>query len=220
MPLDGRYRISRVITPATNFDLVTLDQVKAALGIDPTDTSQDAALQQHITQVSAAIARYCDRVFVQQVYRDQFRAVYNWLAAGDPLMTRQNPIAVDDTGLPLATITENGAIIDATAWDVNPNSGEFYRVDGALVTQWTGTTILIDYTAGFDPIPDDVQAAALEWLGVQWHSGYGRDPTLRSETIPDLITQVWDTGGGSTESKTAMPASVEYLLCSYRIWSL
>jgi Phage gp6-like head-tail connector protein len=219
MPLDGRYQISRVITPAASIDLVTLDQAKAALGI--TDSSQDAAISQHITQISAAINRFCNRVFVEQTYRDQFRALYNWLSPGAPLMTRQAPIALDDTGLPLAIVTENGAVIDPAAWEVDPSTGQFYRLDGATVLAWTGTTVLIDYTAGFDPVPPDVQAAALEWLGVQYHSGYGRDPSLRSETIPDLITQTWDTSPAAMGSATtAVPAPVAHLLSGYRIWFL
>lgn len=218
MPLDGRYRISRVITPAASMDLVSLDQVKATLGIDTADTSQDAALQQHISAVSAAINRHCNRVFVQQVYRDQFRVVRNWLDPGDPLMIRQPPIAFDDLDVPLATVTEDGGVVDVVAWEVNASSGEFYRIDGALVSQWIGTTVLIDYTGGFDPIPADVQAAALEWIGARYYS-VGREPGLRAETIPDLITQTFDSSGGMA-SATTIPSGAEGLLQGYRLWSL
>lgn len=219
MPLDGRYRISRVITPAPSFDLVTVDQVKATLGIETADTSQDAALLQHIAAVSAAINRYCDRVFVQQVYRDQFRVVRNWLPPGDPLMIRQPPIAFDELGVPLATVTEDGGVVEVVAWEVNASSGEFYRIDGALVSQWIGTTVLIDYTGGFDPIPADVQAAALEWIGARYY-WVGREPGLRAETIPDLITQTFDSGSGGVASATTIPSGVEGLLQGYRMWSL
>ena len=67
------YRITRVITPAESLALVSVDQAKAALGIDIADTSQDAALQAQIDSVSAAVNNWCDRVFVVQTYRDQIR---------------------------------------------------------------------------------------------------------------------------------------------------
>ena len=220
MSVAARYQISRVITPAASFDLVTLDQAKTMLGIDASDTSQDAAIQQNITAVSAAINRYCDRVFVQQVYRDQYRYVCNWLAAGEPLRTRQFPIATDATGLPLATVTSDGAVLDAAMWEADTESGTFYAIDGAIVDAWTGTTILIDYTGGFDPVPADVQAAALEWVAARYYS-VGREPGLRSETIPDLIEQSWDSAGSAASaSATMIPPGVEGLLHTYRIISL
>lgn len=219
MSVAARYQISRVITPATTFDLVTLDQAKTMLGIDSADTSQDAALQQHITAVSAAIDNYCDRVFVQQVYRDQFRSVCTWVGAGEPLRTRQFPIAIGDaTGDPLATVTVDAGVVDTALWEVDPASGTFYAINGLYVDSWSGSTILIDYTGGFNPVPADVQAAALEWISARYYS-VGREPGLRAETIPDLITQTWDSGGSAASAST-IPGGVAGLLDAYRIISL
>ena len=54
--------IIKVLEPATSIDLVSLDYIKAALGIDPSDTSQDELLANYITQYSDIIARECNRV--------------------------------------------------------------------------------------------------------------------------------------------------------------
>jgi hypothetical protein len=209
----SQYLISRTVTPAASLALVTLDQAKLALGI--TDTSQDAALTAQINQVSAAINRYCDRIFVQQGYRDQFRYVLNWMPVGQPLPLRQYPLAVDEDGNPLATVVEDSVAVDAAAFEADADRGYLYRLDGAAYA-WTGLLITVDYTAGYDPIPDDLQWATLEWLGVQWHSGYGRDPSLRAETIPDLITQTWDTSAAAVgASTTTVPAAVRGILWPY-----
>lgn len=217
--MNRNYIISRTITPAESRGLVSLDEAKTMLGIDPADTSQDAALQQNISAVSAAIENYCDRIFVRQVYRDQFRFVRNWIDPGDPLYARQFPIATDDeTGAALATITSDGTVVDAERWEADAETGKFYAIDGAVVDSWTGTTILIDYTGGYDPIPADVQAAAFEWIAARYYS-VGREPGLRAETIPDLITQTWDSGGGAA-SATTIPSGVQGLLQGYRLWSL
>jgi hypothetical protein len=215
-----RYRISRIITPAASLALVTLDQVKAALGIDPLDTSQDAALTQHIDQVSLAIDHYCDRTFARQSYRDQYRRVCDWLRAGEPLRLRQPAIAVDVGGVPVLTVTEDGAALDPDLdWEIDIDSGELYRLNGSNgFTSWTGAIVIADYDGGFDPIPADVQGAALAWVTGRWQAA-GRDPALRSVEIPDVITRVWnDTTTSSGSSGASMPAVVRDWLDPYRMW--
>jgi hypothetical protein len=187
------YTISRVIVPADNLMLITLDQAKAALGIDPADTSQDAAIQQEIATISAAVESYCERTFTRQTYRDQIRSAYDWLAAGQPLETRQWPIPLDDGGLPVLTVTEDGTLLDPALWEVDIDTGSIYRLDtSAMIYSWTGRVIVIDYDAGYDVIPADVTGATLEYFTARWASR-GRDPALRRENIPDVIQQDWYT---------------------------
>ena len=153
-----------------------------------------------------------------QTYQDQFRHVYNWLYSGEPLRTRQFPIVVDDTGVPLVAVFEDGAAVDVSFWDVYPEEGTLYRLDGTTVAAWLGTTLLVDYTAGYDPIPADVQSAALEWLTARWFA-VGRDPALRSETIPDLIGQVYagdagaGTSGGASAGRPRPAGALQALVC-------
>ena len=216
MPTNPRYRMTRVITPAASMALVTLDEAKAALGIPLEDTSQDANLAMQIEAVSVAVNNYCNRVFVVQTYQDQFRYLTNWLYPGQPLQTRQFPIVVTD-GEPAVAVIENGAELDGALWEVYPEEGALYRLDGALVATWLGTAIIVDYTAGVDPIPADIRSACLEWLGARW-GNTGRDPGLRSETIPDLITQVY-TSDTDTSAGT-IPAGASSLLSPYRVWAV
>jgi hypothetical protein len=208
--LDG-YRITSVVTPADSLALVTLDQAKDALGIPSADTSHDTALTAQIAQVSTAINNYCDRIFVVQGYRDQLRFACNSLRWGEPLVTRQFPIGVAG-GVPVVAITQDGIAIDPTLFEVYPETGRLYLLDAGGIGSWTGSTIVVDYDAGFDPIPDDVQGAALEWLTGRW-AARGRDPMLRSETIPDVIAQSYDTAAASE-----IPGGVRDWLATYRRW--
>jgi len=211
------YRINRVVMPAASMALVTLDQAKAALGIPVEDTSKDAALSAHIDSVSAAINNYCNRIFAVQEYTDQIRNLCGYW--GEPLVTRQFPVVVED-GVPLVTVSEDGGLpLDAGYLELHPETGSLYRLDsaGAAPGAWTAALILVEYTAGFDPIPDDVQGAALEWLGTRWYA-VGRDPALRSETVPDLLTQVYAGDAGAGTYGGAVPAGARDLLAPYRIW--
>lgn len=207
------YRISRVTTPATSLALITLAQAKAVLGVALDDTSQDAAITQQIDQVSAAINNHCDRVLPRQEYEDQFRSVCARLDRGEPLRTRQFPIGTDIDDLPLLTVTQDGVLLDETSWEVDIESGALYRIDSGGAA-WTGNLIVVDYTGGYDPIPADVQGAALEWINARWASR-GRDPMLRSETIPDQISHSW----GGDPSMSSMPGITRDWLSKYVLWS-
>ncbi|HEX2634803.1 MAG TPA: phage head-tail connector protein [Bradyrhizobium sp.] len=198
---------------------MTLDQVKAALGIPAADTSQDASLQAQIASVSQAINRYLDRIVPQQMYRDQFRYLSNCNYPGEPLQLRQYPIAVDGNGDPLASITEDGVAVDPAYYEADTDRGLLYRLDGADPYGWAGALIIVDYTAGYLPIPEDIQAAALDWVAARYHS-QGRDPALRSETIPDILTQVYAGESGAGTAGGAIPAAARNLLEPYRLYSL
>jgi len=206
------YRISRTVVPAASLALVTVEQAKATLGIEAADTSQDAALQALIGQVSAAVHRYIDRVLVQQGYRDQFRYVSNWMALGEPLALWQYPVALDEDGYPVAAIVQDGAAIDAALYETDDERGLLYSIDASGAYGWTGLLITVDYTAGYDPIPEDVQAAALDWLTARWNSE-GRDPSLRSETVPDVLAQTY--AGADPMASSGIPGTARDLLAPY-----
>lgn len=212
------YRITRVVTPATSMALVSIDDAKAALGIDAADTSQDAALTAQIEATSTAINNWCDRIFVVQTYRDQLRNACG--AYGEPLVTRQYPIVVDSGGVPLVSVVQDGVAVAAAMLEVFPEAGEVYRLDAAMQPgAWDAALVVVDYTAGYDPIPADVQGACLEWLTAR-HNAIGRDPALRSEMIPDVITQVYAGDAGAGTAAGQMPPGARDLLWPYKVWTV
>jgi hypothetical protein len=218
---NSRYRLTRVVTPAESLALVTLEEVKTALGIPDTDTSQDAMLQLQIDSVSAAIDNYCSRTFVRQTYRDQIRHASHWLKMGSPLKTRQSPIPTAADGTPVLTITENGTALDPTLWEVELGTGELYRLDSAgCMGWWMSELIVIDYDAGFDTIPADVRIAALEWINAGWMAR-GRDPAVRSEAVFDVLTVNYaDPSANYADAGVGPPDTVCGRLNPYRIWSV
>ncbi len=208
-------QISIVTAAASSLWLVTLDAAKDALSV--TDDTQDGLIGRQIGQVSAAINTYCNRVFVRQSYRDQFRYACNWVGYGNPLMLSQAPIALTDGDLVLVA-SEDGAAVDTTGWDVDRNTGALYRLNtSGGYSSWAGALVSVDYDAGYDLIPDDVQAAALEWLGARW-STRGRDPALRSLTIPDVVSESYFDP--TAASAAGMPSGAKNTLDQYRRWSL
>ena len=153
-----------------------------------------------------------------QTYRDQLRNACGYY--GEPLVVRQYPIVVDDGGVPLVAVEEDGAALDPTLLEVFPEQGAVYRLDASMVpSAWGAALVVVDYTSGFQSVPSDVQAACLEWLTLRWHA-VGRDPALRSETIPDLITQVYAGDAGAGTGGGAMPAGTQDMLGPYKLWTV
>lgn len=210
------YAISRCVVPAASQALITVDQAKDELKIAADDTTKDGIIGQHIAQISAAINVYCDRIFVRQGYRDQYRSNYSTgLCCGVPLVTRQRPIAVD-VGVPVVVVTENGVVLTPSQWEVDEQMGRIYRLDGGGVAGWGGSPIMVDYDAGYDIIPQDIQAAALKAVTSRY-SSRGRDPMLRSQTIPDVVAEsYWASADSSgVVSSAALPGEVLAVLDAY-----
>jgi hypothetical protein len=194
-----------VTTPAASRDLVTLDDLRLQLSFKSTDTSQDVWLSKAITRASRQADGYCNRIFVEQTYRDYFTAVNGM--PGNPLILGQAPLdsvilTVDGSATPL---DDSNFIIDA-------DPGHLYWIGDS--GGWTAqSSIVIDYTAGFAEIPDDVQQAVIE-LAVMEFRARGRDPMLRERETPGLGREMFWIGpppGGST----ALPSDICGLLDGY-----
>jgi hypothetical protein len=66
----------------------------------------------------------------------------------------------------------------------------------------------IQYTAGYNPIPEAVQEAAAQWVSALYYATQ-RDPALARQAVPGSISQDWG-------KLSPIPDSVVGLLASYR----
>lgn len=197
---------STVVTPATDRALVTLDDLREQLRIKPNDTANDSWLTKVIGRTSRQAERYCNRVFVLQSYSDTFSG--NTSADnGEPLILSQAP--VDPATF---TITIDGAVLVTTDYGLDQYAGLVYRLTEPML--WTSSvSLVVQYTAGFATIPDDVQQAVLD-LCVMENSGRGRDPMLRAMETPGLGRQEFWVGG--LPGGSMIPQDIAALLNPYR----
>ena len=116
-------RIIKIITPATSYDLMTLDELKVSMSISPTDSSQDALLQQYITRFSDVVARTCNRTFGYETVSETWRCPMS----SSRLFLSHYP--VDET-----TITKlespRGTAVDPSNYEVEPISGKIELLQG------------------------------------------------------------------------------------------
>jgi len=194
-----------VTTRAESYDLTTLADLKAELGIS--GSSADARLAAVITQASDAISRWCHRVFAMEIVQETLRPG----RLDDELILTRFPL-VD------VTVTVGGEEIDATTYEVDVARGILHRLGGSdSVGCWPSgivDPIVVDYSAGYvlpgnedADLPPALERASRELARAYWFS-LNRDPAIRSEGIPDLADV--------TYRGEALPAMVRGLLAPFR----
>jgi hypothetical protein len=147
----------KVITPASSYDLCTLDEIKVMLGIALTDTSEDALLQIWITQYSDMIATMCKRVFAYETVEETWR--------GDSLPFDTDNGRVFLTHYPVAdadiqSVTGPDGTDLSTGYELENKSGklQFFNIS------WS-EPIRITYAGGYQ-LPDECPAALKQALGL------------------------------------------------------
>jgi Phage gp6-like head-tail connector protein len=137
--------ILKTLTPATNFDLMTLEDLKVRLGIADTDTSQDAQLQIYITEYSDIISKECNRIFAKEEMRETVRCLQP-----NRYFVSHWPVKEDD----IETIeTPRGSVIDPSTYEVEEDSGKIEFISGGQ-----SEPIVVTYTGGYT-LPDETPPA-------------------------------------------------------------
>lgn len=212
-------------------DLITLAELKTALGVDPTDSRKDALYTQRIPWASDAIRNFTGRDF------------------GTALVTEDRTFAYDGSGFldidDATTITQvrftvpnsTDLILDDSMWYAAPprrdDSPVFYYIvmtapygyspamgfernmdalalDGRL-PQYTRTAV-VSGTWGWPDVPGEVKLA-LVWTIQDWTSNPSGSENLSSEAI-EGYSRSWG-GKGSGGADLAIPNRARDLLANY-----
>jgi len=126
----------QVLTPATSFDLMTLDEAKNFLGMALSDTIDDAQLEFFIGVNSATVARLCNRVFAREEVRESWREING----GHRVFLSHWPVLQGDIE---AVESPPGTTIDPGGWELEEASGKvsFFgsaAIEPVVITYWGG----------------------------------------------------------------------------------
>lgn len=181
--------IVTVLNAASSYDLVDLATVKDELNI--TGSTHDTKLQRWITSTSKRFAKICETVFPEENVSEVFRQGYPWSTwhgatrPGSPLVLTRRPVTL------VTSVTEDTKLLaENVDYEVEYDSGLIYRLTSNSRSQWRGSVITVPYSAGFYPIPEDVQGAILTILTHKWALN-GRDPMLRSFSIEGVGSEAY-----------------------------
>lgn len=181
--------------PGVAYDLADRETLKINLGI--TSPTTDDFLSRAITQASAAISNYCNRVFNVETLQDQiFPGAY------------LGPLLEDRHILPLSrapvvsvlsvTLTNSAGVtslVQGVDYLLKPKTGELVRLrsDGLGFMRWERSVALVTYQAGYSPIPGDILNAVAIMVR-RALAARDRDPSLMEEHQENITRRYWVPG--------------------------
>lgn len=199
----------QVITPATNSDLISLEELKAELKI--TGNTEDPMLTNWIKQISNAVTLACKRTtFGTEIVRQT------------EFLRSDTRGVVLDRSLNPRTISVNlaGDTLDTDYWILDGTI--LYKLTSSgFKTYWSGgDKMVIDYTAGYDlpaGAPPALKRICLS-AGKALYYASDRDPTLKSEKVLDILDQSFVTGAAASGSSAGISSALETELDPFKDW--
>jgi hypothetical protein len=183
-----------IASPNTDRSLLTLAELRGAAGV--TDGSKDASLTTLGGYVAAVITKAC-RVAVagalpptlrletvSETIRRHHHRHHGHGSPGHALILARRPV-VDITA-----VTENDTLLTADQYEVEAAAGLLYRLSGSCRIAWCAGTIVAEYSAGYDTVPDDLKYAAIKFVQLVSQQA-GRDPLLRRDVVPGVSEMEW-----------------------------
>lgn len=206
--------IVTVATPASDTALTTLERVKLELGIPTGTTSSDEILQNKIDEASddieAALGfRLVRETAVETFWHEQYDS------APEKLVLDRTPVAS------ITSVVVDGVAIDASTWRLDPNTGELFALCNGYPSVWVfSQSIVVTYGGGYilppasnRTLPKGIEGACVALVSSFW-AARGRDPTLRSEEIPDLISATYWVGAVGEDGE--LPPDIVTKLAPFR----
>lgn len=144
--------IIKVLVPATEFALLTLEEAKLMIpsGVPPTDEQ----LQQLIDQYSALVATLCNRTFAKETVRETWRDFEPpYSIASRRLFLSHWPVKEADV---TSVEAPRGTVLDPSAYEIEEKPGKLELFNGG------GEPIVVTYSGGYslpDEAPNDLKQA-------------------------------------------------------------
>lgn len=180
------------------FDLTA---ARARVGLQPNDTTKDAALSASLAAALGLAERYCDRKFARQ-----FEVAELVHFVGNEAHIDRYPIVA------VISVQSDGQAI--TAFQVNKSAGRI------LFTSSLASLLLeVEYEGGYEVFPDDLEYALWLIFDSVWPSISGNAPAqspISRITVPDVGSISFDTVAPSSGVGAAISEAAEAVLDLYR----
>jgi hypothetical protein len=214
--------LSTVLTAATSTDLTTLANAKDDLAIPATDTSSDATLARFITEQSALVVEYCNRVFAVETVQDVIfpdRDPYPYQVTGtlSELQLSRWPVISVSSVVDTAMVGMANTLTEGTDFVTDKQRGWLTKIDPntGYTTGWAPDQYAIQYEAGYVSLPADLEMAVLRLVTARFKAR-GRDPFLRSQGEPNIGTEQYWVGAMPGQTGP-FPPDIAAVLEKYRV---
>jgi hypothetical protein len=195
-----------VTTPAQDRTLLTLPELRGA--VSQSGTATDADLQEIGDRIAGVVASYCkiptDGVNPPTLRKERIVETFRLDRPRTRLILARHPVAA------VVDAMENGIAVTAADYELHPG-GLLARLRSDRLAFWGCGKIVVTYEAGFERVPDDLKMAAIKLARLYW-SERSRDPLVKSEAVPDVLTTSYWVGSIGDGS---LPPEIADLLSPY-----
>jgi hypothetical protein len=203
-----------IVTAAADRSLLTVPQMRAAVGLEAGDSSQDAALIQFGAMVADAISRDCcvtpappapatlRQETVSEVFRP-YRQEYLLMLSRRPVVSVTSVVSDDVT-------------LETDEYELDASQNALLALSDDTQIKWGGRKITVEYVAGYATVPDALALAASKFLRMLWSEngpGARSDPNLKAVEIEGVGRREWWVGGASDP---LMSEEIKELLFPFR----
>lgn len=198
--------------------LLTTEQMRLAAGLAADDASQDSALALLNARISAEIVEACriaigngaEPTLRREALLERFRLGRD--ERGPLILARRHNVEI-------LSVVIDGVALTPDDWLVDSESGLLARLRSGVECEWTGTTGLVAYRAGFEDVPPDLVGTASDLVRLR-RSEVSRDPLAKRERVDvdgiDAIeTEYWISVVGSSASTGPVPPELLQRLSRY-----
>ena len=155
------------------YALLELDEAKLAIKAGDNFTETDTLIA-YINGVTDHIERYCGRVFLKRELTETFNG------NNRPLHVLEHA-PVYNTGEDVPTLTVDNVAISATVYKVDATHGIIYLLSGVFTKGIQNCEI--EYTTGYDTVPDGIRVAAIIVLTRLWRLRENQTESVGSVTL-------------------------------------
>lgn len=207
--------IVTVTVPKTDSALTTLARVKLELDILSGDTSKDEILELKIDEASSDIEAALGFSVPRETVAETF-----WqegvIASPTSLILNRTPIAS------ITSVVVDGITYASSLYRYDAGTGELFALDSSgFPTFWCFCkSVVVTHAGGYIlpsesncNLPDGIQGACVDLLQCYWF-WKGRDPTVKSEAAPGVMTYEYWVGAVGEEGE--LPPNVMMRLSRYR----
>lgn len=204
-------------------DLTTTANVKTQLGIS--GSTDDTLIGQLITRATELAGSFCrlarDAAGNRPTFgKETLRATYD--PNGDSRRPRE-PVIYLPWRLPITSITsitEDGVTLSGSDFRLTGGGGALMRLSGDTPCAWSDGKIVATFEAGFaspaaSAVWPDIEAAIIEQVRAMYYARK-RDPSIRSEAVPDVYQASYSQPGGDIMAASPLLPQVEGALQPYR----
>lgn len=193
----------RIVTQAFDRNLLTVEELRAAVGLAASDSSQDDKLAALGLRVASMITKACrvveDGINPPTLMLEGCVETFRLNDCSPYLYLSRRPI------VQVTSLVEVGATLaEDVDFEVEAAAGRLLRLSGSAGSNWRSGKIEVEYDAGYEEVPDDLKAIAAQLAGGYWVDE-GVDPMEKRLSVPGVFeTERWvDTGANGQ-----MPAEI------------